>query len=51
LIPELLWIGVYQNGMVYRDVDGNGTWNGTPTDVLYNFGGGLTNAVPVAGKW
>jgi hypothetical protein len=44
-------IGVYQNGMVYRDVDGNGTWNGTPTDVLYNFGGGLTNAVPVAGKW
>jgi outer membrane protein assembly factor BamB len=44
-------IGVYQNGYWYLDVNGNGQWDGQPTDQLGVFGVGLTNAVPVVGDW
>ena len=44
-------IGVYVAGTWYLDRDGNGAWNGTPTDMLYGFGSGLFGALPVAGKW
>jgi hypothetical protein len=43
-------IGVYTNGTWYLDLDGNGAWNGTPTDGV-DFFGGQTGAVPVTGKW
>ncbi len=44
-------IGVYQNGYWYLDVNGNGQWDGAPTDQLGIFGIGLTTAVPVTGDW
>ena len=44
-------IGVYDNGVWYLDLNGNGAWDGTPADALYYFGGGLTGAVPVTGNW
>ncbi len=44
-------IGIYQNGYWYLDVNGNGQWDGEPTDQLGVFGIGLTNAVPVVGDW
>jgi C1A family cysteine protease len=44
-------IGIYQNGYWYLDVNGNGQWDGAPTDQLGVFGVGLTNAVPVTGDW
>ncbi len=45
-------IGVYvpSSGRWYLDLNGNGAWDGTPTDALYTFGG-MTGAVPVTGKW
>jgi hypothetical protein len=42
---------VYANGVWYLDLNGNGAWNGAPTDGLYYFGGGLTGAIPVTGDW
>jgi len=44
-------IGMYQNGTWYLDLNGNGMWDGTPTDGLYTFGAGLAGAVPVTGDW
>jgi len=44
-------IGLYADGIWYLDLSGNGAWDGTPTDAMYFFGGGLTGAVPVAGDW
>jgi hypothetical protein len=44
-------IGVYHNGVWYLDLSGNGAWDGTPTDGLHYFGGGLTGAIPVTGDW
>lgn len=44
-------IGVYLNGTWYLDLDGNGAWNGTPTDGIHVFGAGLSGAAPVAGRW
>jgi Ice-binding-like len=44
-------IGIYANGVWYLDLNGNGVWNGTPTDAQYSFGGGIANAVPVTGDW
>jgi hypothetical protein len=44
-------IGVYVDGEWYLDLNGNGAWDGTPTDGLVYFGGGLTGAVPVTGDW
>lgn len=44
-------IGVYLDGSWYLDLNGNGIWDGTPTDATYAFGTGLTGAVPVTGDW
>ncbi len=44
-------IGVYDNGVWYLDLNGNGAWDGTPTDAMNIFGIGLVNALPVAGDW
>ena len=35
----------------YLDYNGNGIWDNTPSDYLYSFGAGLSNAVPVTGDW
>ncbi|TAN39375.1 MAG: hypothetical protein EPN25_11985 [Nitrospirae bacterium] len=44
-------VGIYDNGSWYLDNNGNGIWEGAPTDIFYSFGGGLTGAVPVTGDW
>jgi hypothetical protein len=44
-------IGVYANGVWYLDMNGNGIWNGAPTDTTYTFGAGLQGAMPISGKW
>jgi hypothetical protein len=44
-------IGVYVNGTWYLDLNGNGAWDGTPTDGLYTFGAGIVGAIPVTGDW
>jgi FtsP/CotA-like multicopper oxidase with cupredoxin domain len=44
-------IGIYKTGSWYVDLNGNGAWDGTPTDALYSFGGGIANAIPVTGDW
>jgi len=44
-------IGVYKDGIWYLDTNGNGTWDGTPTDETFTFGIGLTGAIPVTGDW
>jgi C1A family cysteine protease len=44
-------IGVFRPStrMFYLDNNGNGIWNGTGIDGVYNFG--LTGDTPVSGKW
>jgi hypothetical protein len=44
-------MGLYANGTWYLDLNGNGAWDGTPTDALYTFGAGISGAVPVTGDW
>jgi hypothetical protein len=44
-------IGIFSNGTWYLDLNGNGAWNGTPTDAIYYFGGGIPGALPVTGDW
>jgi uncharacterized delta-60 repeat protein len=44
-------VGVYYEGYWYIDTNGNGQWDGSPTDTLIAFGGGVPNAVPIAGDW
>jgi len=44
-------IGVYYNGYWFLDLNGNGQWDSTPVDALYQFGGGLIGALPVSGDW
>jgi hypothetical protein len=44
-------IGIYADGTWFLDLDGNGVWDGTPTDAQYSFGNGIANAVPVTGDW
>jgi hypothetical protein len=44
-------IGVYANGVWYLDMDGNGFWDGTPTDIFARFGNGISGAMPVTGNW
>lgn len=44
-------IGVYDNGNWFLDMNGNGVWDGEPTDRMAVFGVGLTGAVPVTGDW
>jgi hypothetical protein len=38
-------------GLWYLDTNSNGAWDGTPTDSIATFGGGLPGALPVAGDW
>jgi hypothetical protein len=44
-------IGIYSNGVWYLDMNGNGQWDGEPTDKIAYFGAGLPGAVPVVGDW
>ena len=45
-------IGVFSNGSWYLDKNGNGQWDGTPTDIyIPNFGAGLPGAQAVVGDW
>ncbi|TAN40738.1 MAG: hypothetical protein EPN25_06505 [Nitrospirae bacterium] len=44
-------IGIFADGTWYLDVNGNGAWDGVPTDSIYAFGGGVAGAVPVTGDW
>ncbi len=46
-------IGVYDpsTGTWYVDMNGNGKWDGTPTDATYTFGAGMAGAMPVTGDW
>ena len=44
-------IGIYRNGGVWLlDLNCNGTYDGTPTDAFFPFGG-LVGDVPVVGAW
>jgi hypothetical protein len=42
-------IGTFNNGTWFLDVNGNGVWNGTPTDRQLSFG--IPGAIPVVGDW
>ena len=42
-------IGVFRNGMWYLDANGNGQWDGEPTDIVYTFG--RAGDIPVVGAW
>jgi RHS repeat-associated protein len=42
-------IGVFSNGIWYLDSNGNGAWDGSPTDTLATFG--FPGALPVVGDW
>jgi hypothetical protein len=42
-------VGVYADGYWYLDRNGNGVWDGTSTDRLFNFG--FPGATPVTGDW
>ena len=44
-------IGLYVDGTWYRDLNGNGAWDGAATDALNLFGTGVVGAVPVTGDW
>jgi flagellar hook assembly protein FlgD len=45
-------VGVYQNGIWYLDGNGNGSWDGAVLDRFFsNYGGGMSDAVPVTGDW
>jgi len=44
-------IGIFANGIWYLDLNGNGAYDGTPTDARFSFGGGVSGAVPVVGDW
>jgi len=44
-------IGIFDNGVWTLDLNGNGSWEGPPTDGLYYFGQGWPNPVPVVGDW
>jgi len=42
-------IGIFRNGLWALDLNGNGSWDGTPTDALYTFG--QAGDIPVTGDW
>jgi YD repeat-containing protein len=44
-------IGVFADGAWYLDTNGNGLWDGAPSDSTYTFGNGLSGAVPITGDW
>jgi len=42
-------IGAFLSGRWYIDLNGNGLWDGTPADVIYNFGS--SGYTPISGDW
>jgi hypothetical protein len=44
-------IGIYQQGLWYLDKNRSWQWEGEPADQFGVFGVGLTDAIPVPGKW
>jgi len=42
--------GIYRDGFWYLDVNGNGLWDGQPTDKKFKFGG-QPGDIPVTGDW
>jgi hypothetical protein len=44
-----LRLAIFRNGAWYVDVNGNGLWDGTPTDAIYYFG--LAGDYPIVGNW
>jgi hypothetical protein len=42
-------IGVFYNGYWYLDANGNGAWDGSPTDLSYQLGG--AGDTPLVGAW
>jgi FtsP/CotA-like multicopper oxidase with cupredoxin domain len=45
-------VGVFLDGGTwYRDLNGNGAWDGEPTDSMAIFGAGIPGANAVAGDW
>ena len=42
-------IGVFRDGEWFLDANGNGVWDGAPTDIYYAFG--LPGDIPVVGDW
>ncbi len=48
--PTARSIGIYSNVNWYLDANGNGVWNGTPSDSWHQFGG-QAGAIAVAGDW
>ena len=47
----IIRVGVFSNGSWYLDMKGDGVWDGGVVDKQYNFGTGLSNAIPVTGDW
>ena len=47
--PPMYMRGVFRNGTWYLDLNGNGVWDGTPTDGLSKFG--ILGDIPVTGDW
>ncbi|MHB8882839.1 MAG: choice-of-anchor L domain-containing protein [Thermodesulfovibrionales bacterium] len=43
--------GVFQDGMWYLDMNGNGVWDGELTDMKTAFRADLPGAIPVTGDW
>ncbi|TAN40734.1 MAG: hypothetical protein EPN25_06485 [Nitrospirae bacterium] len=44
-------MGIFHDGVWYLDMNGNGAWDGEPTDRRLVFGVGLVGAIPVTGDW
>ena len=44
-------IGIYRNGTWYLDKNGNGVWDGAPTDGYIVNWGGYPEDIPVVGDW
>jgi hypothetical protein len=44
-------VGVFISGMWYLDLNNDEAWNGSTTDAVKSFGGGVPGAVPVTGNW
>jgi hypothetical protein len=44
------FIGIYRDGTWFLDLNGNGQWDGQPTDWKFRFGG-VAGDIPVTGDW
>jgi hypothetical protein len=43
-------IGIYRDGTWFLDLNGNGRWDGQPTDAKFRFGG-VAGDIPLTGDW